>query len=108
MFVSINHIPVTTGRSEDFETLFKNRDRAIESLPGFVSIDILRPSQKFYHGEASDDNNPNEYQVLTRWLDEASFKNWLASDEFKKSHSKEVDRSIFAGKSYLTLHHTID
>ncbi len=108
MFISINHIPVASGRESEFETMFRNRDRAIEALPGFVSIDVLRPGNKMIHGEPAQNDPDNEYQVLTRWLNEESFKNWLNSSEFKKSHSKEVDRTIFGGKSYLTLHFSID
>lgn len=110
MFISINHIPVAKGREQDFEEMFRKRDHSVEHQPGFFSLDILKPGQRMLMGSASppteDDNN--EYQVLSRWQDEASFRLWVQSDAFKKAHSREFDPTIFAGRSYLTLHPAVD
>lgn len=109
MFISINHIPVAHGREGDFEKLFQSRERAVEDQPGFISLDVLKPGRVMSMGEgARPEDTSNEYQVLTRWQDEASFKNWVASDAFKGSHSKEVDKTIFAASSYMTLHHVVE
>ncbi|MBN8662248.1 MAG: antibiotic biosynthesis monooxygenase [Candidatus Melainabacteria bacterium] len=97
MFISINHILVKKGRESDFEKLFRERDRLVEKQLGFVSLDILKPTA-----------DSNEYQVLTRWLSKEDFKNWTSSEAFKKSHSRPTDHSIFDGKSFLTLHETIE
>lgn len=107
MFISINHIPVRAGREEDFEKMFRERDRSVEKEPGFVSLDIMKPGVKSVHGGPPEPLG-NEYQVMTRWENEAAFRNWLKSDAFKRSHSRPTDPEIFDGKSYLTLHGTID
>jgi heme-degrading monooxygenase HmoA len=107
MFISINHIPVAEGREEDFERMFKERERAVETMDGFLSIDVLKPGMKMLMGGAPEKVN-NEYQVLTRWRDEAAFHGWVKSEAFKKAHSREVDATIFNGRSYLTLHKAVD
>lgn len=107
MFISINHIPVKPGREADFEKMFRERERAVEDQPGFLSLDILKPGVKMLMGGAPEHVN-NEYQVLTRWQSEAAFKGWIHSDAFKRAHSRQIDSTVFAGRSYLTLHETIE
>ncbi len=49
----------------------------------------------------------NEYQVLTRWESEESFRGWIHSDAFKRAHSREFDSTIFDGRSCRTLHEPV-
>ena len=107
MFISINHIPVTPGREADFEQLFRQRERSVQEQPGFISLDVLKPGAKMQMGKPIPDDS-NEYQVLTRWQSAEAFRNWISSDSFKKSHSRESDPAIFAGKSYLSTHETVE
>jgi len=110
MYVSINHIPVVKERAEDFENLFRKREGSVDTQPGFLSLDVLRPAPKMAMGKPFEENaeEPNEYQVVTRWVDEEAFRNWIRSDAFKKSHSRGSDPTIFAGRSYQTTHHVVD
>ncbi len=107
MFISINHIPIKKGRETDFERMFQERERAVEDQPGFHSLDLLKPGMRMLMG-GKPEQTDNEYQVLTRWDSEESFKGWVHSDAFKRAHSREFDATIFDGKSYLTLHHAVD
>jgi heme-degrading monooxygenase HmoA len=107
LFVSINHIPVKAGREDDFENLFRQRERHVENQPGFISLDILKPGMRSIPGGKPEPNG-NEYQVMTRWQSEADFRGWISSDSFKKSHARDTDPTIFDGKSYLTFHQTVD
>jgi heme-degrading monooxygenase HmoA len=106
-FISINHIPVKPGREADFDKMFRERERAVEDQPGFLSLDVLKPGVKMLMGGAPEKVN-NEYQVLTRWASEEDFKAWIHSDAFKRAHSREIDSTVFDGRSYLTLHETIE
>lgn len=107
LFVSINHIPVKPERAKDFERMFQERDRGVERMDGFISLDLVRPGTKMLMG-APEESAGVEYQVLTRWVNKEAFNGWVHSDEFKKAHSRPVDASIFAGRSYLTLHDTVE
>lgn len=106
MFVSINHIPVRKGREDDFEQMFRDRERAVEDQPGFISLDVLKPGMRMLMG-GQPEQVDNEYQVLTRWQSEESFRQWLQSEAFKKAHSRKFDPDVFEGSSYLSLHGVI-
>ncbi|MCB9469455.1 MAG: antibiotic biosynthesis monooxygenase [Candidatus Obscuribacterales bacterium] len=107
MFISVNNIPVKKGREADFEKMFIERDRVVEKQEGFVSLDILKPGKKRIMGGAAEDL-PHEYQVMTRWESEEAFRKWVGSEDFKKSHSREIDKTVFDGQSYLTLYHSVE
>lgn len=107
MFISINHIPVKAGREADFEKMFRERDRSVEHQPGFVSLDVLKPGNRMAMG-GPPESCGNEYQVLSRWENEAAFRSWTTSDAFKKSHSRDIDMTVFDGKSYLTMHESVE
>lgn len=107
LFVSINHIPVKPDRVKDFERMFQERDRGVENMPGFVSLDLVRPGSRFMMG-GPEESAGVEYQVLTRWENKEAFNGWVHSEEFKKAHSRPVDATIFDGRSYLTLHDTVE
>ena len=55
MFVVMNRITVAEGRESDFEKTFTERDRAVDQMPGFVDMQVLRPVEG------------RTYIVLTRW-----------------------------------------
>ncbi|MEK7366588.1 MAG: antibiotic biosynthesis monooxygenase, partial [candidate division NC10 bacterium] len=43
MIVVSNRIQVTKGQESAFEQRFEGRARLVESMPGFVRLEILRP-----------------------------------------------------------------
>lgn len=63
--VKINAIEVPAGAGEELERRFAARRRAVESAPGFLGFELLRPVA----GE-------NRYFVYTKWVDEAAYQNW--------------------------------
>ena len=108
MFVSINHIPVTEGREGDFEEVWRGRDRSVEAQPGFVSLDVLKPGMILSMSADPPTRQDNTYHVLTRWESREAFLNWVRSDAFKQAHRRDRDPGIFAGKSMVTTHDTIE
>lgn len=77
MFVVMNRIQVAEGREEEFEKTFAERDRAVDQMPGFVDLQVLRPSE----GQT--------YVVMTRWRTRQDFENWTHSEVFKAAHRKQ-------------------
>ncbi|MCF8527475.1 MAG: antibiotic biosynthesis monooxygenase [Candidatus Nanopelagicales bacterium] len=63
--VKINAIHVPPGAGEELERRFAARAGAVESAPGFLGFQLLRPV-------AGDDR----YFVVTQWADEESFAAW--------------------------------
>jgi heme-degrading monooxygenase HmoA len=74
--VKINAITVPEGKGEALEERFRNRRGEVERMPGFLSFELLRPT-----------NGETRYFVYTRWESEAAFQAWVQSDAFKRGHS---------------------
>lgn len=96
-FVAMNNIPVTDEGRPIFEYQFKNKDKQIETAPGFLAIKILRPLTS------------NTYILMTVWNEETAFKNWKASSSFIEAFgSKNTDNvispqtKIFSSASYVS------
>lgn len=77
MVVVMNRITVAEGREQDFEKTFMERDRAVDRMPGFIDMQVLRPSEG------------RTYVVLTRWKSRESFQQWTESEAFISAHRKQ-------------------
>jgi heme oxygenase (mycobilin-producing) len=95
MIVVSNRIQVAKGHELDFEKRFEGRARLVETMPGFIRLEILRPIKSDY------------YVVLTHWKDETSFRAWTESSEFKEAHSNRPPAEIFAGPNVFEMHEVI-
>jgi len=95
LIVVSNRLQVAKGREEDFEKRFEGRARLVENMPGFIRLEILRPIKSDY------------YTVLTHWDDEASFRAWTDSAEFREAHNKRPPAEIFAGPNVFEMHEII-
>lgn len=76
-FVAINYITCKPHYSEKFECLFCSRARAIDRMPGFIGMNVLR---------AQDTNEP--YLVVSYWESKESFEAWVGSPEFLEGHKR--------------------
>lgn len=77
MFVAINYISCSEDYRPRFEELFASRAHAIDRMPGFQSLKVLRPQK------AGD-----PYLIVSFWESEARFKSWTASPEFIEGHKR--------------------
>lgn len=90
MYIVSNRVPVASGFEYQFEERFRTRAGQVERQPGFVRMEVLKP--------ASPDT---PYVVLTAWEDEAAFKAWVGSDDFREAHRNPLPREAFAGEGRL-------
>jgi len=88
MFIVMNRFNVTPGREKDFEEAFTGRAKAIDGVPGFLGLDVLRPV------------GAGPFVSLTRWRSEADFVAWTKSDAFKQGHAKRHP-GVFQGPPVL-------
>jgi len=95
MIVVSNRIQVAKGHEQAFEARFEGRARLVENMPGFVRLEILRPIKSDY------------YIVLTHWRDEASFRAWTDSAEFKEAHRNRPPAEMFSGPNVFEMHEVI-
>lgn len=76
-FVAINFIRCEEHYVARFEELFSTRAKAIDRMPGFVNMEVLKPKK---------DGEP--YLIVSHWKDEADFKKWTNSPEFLEGHKR--------------------
>ena len=74
-FVAINYISCKDHYRERFEELFATRAKAIDTMPGFKFMEVLKPKQ-----------NGDHYLIVSHWESEENFKIWTKSPEFIKGH----------------------
>ena len=77
MYVAMNRFRVQPGHEEAFETIWRNRKTRLDEMDGFVSFHLLR-------GPAAADHVL--YASHTIWADEAAFRAWTRSDQFRDAH----------------------
>ncbi|MCB2231149.1 antibiotic biosynthesis monooxygenase [bacterium] len=85
MFVAVNYITCREDYRERFEELFRSRAGAIDEMPGFVRMQVLRPRD---NGGKTD---RSAYLVVSEWDSEADFKRWTKSEAFEKGHRRGFD-----------------
>lgn len=76
-FVAINRIVCRDDYRERFEELFRTRARAIDRMPGFCGMYVLRPQKQ---GEP--------YLVVSFWENQEAFEAWLHSAAFLDGHRR--------------------
>lgn len=77
MFAAINYISCQADYQARFEQLFTTRARAIDRMPGFKYMRVLKPMKS---GEA--------YLVISFWEREEDFMAWTKSPEFAEGHRR--------------------
>lgn len=76
-FVAINYISCHENFRARFEELFASRAHAIDTMPGFINMHVLRPASE---GE--------DYLIVSYWQTEAAFKEWTSSEAFRIGHRR--------------------
>lgn len=76
-FVAINYISCKPDYRERFECLFCSRAHAIDRMPGFCGMHVLR---------AASEEEP--YLVVSYWESEECFNAWVGSPEFIEGHKR--------------------
>lgn len=76
-FVAINYIDCKPEYKERFEELFASRAKQIDTMPGFIEMEVLRPQKD---GEA--------YLIVSHWENEDAFKGWTKSENFLDGHKR--------------------
>ena len=77
MIVVMNRIPVAEGREQEFESSFTGGKSAVNQMPGFIEMQVLRPSEG------------HTYLVVTRWASREDFQNWIQSEAFVAAHQQQ-------------------
>ncbi len=76
-FVAINYITCKEEYKPRFEELFSSRAKAIDRMPGFLEMEVLKPS-----------GDGDVYLIVSHWDTPDAFKNWTKSPEFIEGHKR--------------------
>jgi heme oxygenase (mycobilin-producing) len=76
-FVAINYITCQDHYRARFEELFGSRAKAIDRMPGFKRMQVLRPNRE-----------GQPYLIVSYWDNEDAFKSWTGSPEFIEGHKR--------------------
>ncbi|MBK1785208.1 antibiotic biosynthesis monooxygenase family protein [Prauserella cavernicola] len=87
--VKINAIEVPEGAGPELEKRFAARLHAVDSQPGFLGFELLRPV-------SGDDR----YFVYTKWETEEHFQAW-AQGPSREAHAGERAKPVSSGASLL-------
>lgn len=77
--VKINVLTVPEPMRDTLEQRFSARAGEVEKTPGFLSFDLLRPT------DGSD-----RYFVVTKWESDEAFQAWLDSRQFQQGHAQSA------------------
>jgi heme-degrading monooxygenase HmoA len=105
MIVVSNRIPVARGHEEAFEKRFEDRAGLVENHPGFIRLEILRPTSVQMHGQPL--GGSSYYVVLTYWQRKEDFVRWTESEDFGRAHMNRPPKEMFAGPSVFEMHEVI-
>ena len=94
--VKINAISVPPQAREELEKRFANRAHTVDSSPGFLGFQLLRPVQ----GE-------DRYFVVTHWEDEESFAAWRDGDAHA-AHGGEQRNPVSTGAELMEFEVVLD
>ena len=98
MITTANRIYVHPDYAAAFEETFRRRAGLVDSMPGFVSNQVLRPVAP-----------GDPYIVLTLWESREQFDAWVRSDAFTKGHgsSGSLPREAFTGQNKIEIHEVV-
>ena len=80
-----------------FEKTWMSRVGAVDTFPGFISTELVALE------------NRDEYVVLTKFEDKASFEAWITSDNFTRGHKGEsMEKYKYEDNPFLKGHKLFD
>ena len=74
--IKINAITVPEDSGDELAHRFAKRAGAVDGQPGFEGFELLKPTDE-----------RNQWLVITRWADQASFDAWVSSPAFAHGHA---------------------
>ena len=84
MYIVTNRVAVAENWGDEFETRFRKRAGQIDKQPGFIRMEIWKPAAEGL-----------PYVVCTHWQDEAAFRQWVGSEDFKIAHANPMPKEAF-------------
>lgn len=89
MYIAMNRFKVSAERIEEFETVWRTRERHLDEMKGFKKFQVLK-------GEVTE--NYCYYISKTDWDSKEDFFAWTNSEQFKAAHANaKTPKGIILG-----------
>jgi heme-degrading monooxygenase HmoA len=88
MYIAMNNFRVRPERAEDFEAAWRGRESFLADTAGFREFHLLRGPL---------DQDTRLYASHTVWADEASFRAWTESENFRRAHAQGKVGELLVG-----------
>jgi heme-degrading monooxygenase HmoA len=75
-FVALSRFTIANGMTAEVKAAFRNRPHLVDGVPGYLRMDVISPLEL-----------PEEIWLITVWTDEASFRTWHHSHNYRGSHA---------------------
>lgn len=75
MLVALSRFTIANGMADEVRTAFRQRPHLVDRAPGFLSMEVMSPV-----GDAA------EIWLVTRWVDEQSYRTWHRGHDYHESH----------------------
>ena len=90
MYIAMNRFKVARGSEGAFEAVWRNRDRRLTDVAGFVQFHLLK-------GPEHDDHTL--YASHTVWGSHDAFLAWTRSQNFRDAHANAGDnKALYLGR----------
>jgi heme-degrading monooxygenase HmoA len=100
MYIAMNRFKVRRGAEPDFEAVWRNRERHLNEMQGYVDFHLLR-------GPETDEHTL--YASHTVWKTHDDFIAWTKSEQFRKAHgSAGQGKPLFLGHPNFEGFHVVE
>ena len=89
MYIAMNRFKIISGKEEQFEKIWKDRETYLGHVKGFQRFNLVKgKEQKAF----------TLYASHSTWGSEEDFKNWTKSEAFRQAHKGARDtKGIYLG-----------
>ncbi len=95
MFIAMNNFKVASGREEEFEQIWRERQSFLEGVAGFVQFALLRGDTQ------------GEYISHSAWQDREVFLAWTKSEAFAAGHRQGSLMGVLEGPPEVKLYEAV-
>ena len=106
MIVVTTRVPVAAVEEAEYEERLFDRLGLIERHPGFVRLEVLRPTPILIAGVPV--GHSDSFVVLTYWEGPKQFAAWAQSEDFGRAHARRAAADHFSGPVVYEVHEIID
>jgi heme-degrading monooxygenase HmoA len=75
MFVALSRFIIHNDMAAQVRQAFAARPHLVDAATGFLGMQVMSPVE-----------NPAEFWLVTRWIDEQSYRSWHRSHSYHESH----------------------